>query len=42
MPSFYSSRQYAFGYLADGLTDTDASNFNTAVTTFQTTLGRNV
>jgi hypothetical protein len=29
-------------YLGDGLTDTEAANFYTAVQTYQTTLGRNV
>jgi len=38
----YSNRQIAFVSMGDGLTDTEAANFNTAVTTFQTTLARNV
>jgi hypothetical protein len=40
--SFYSDRQYAFCTIGDGLTDTEASNFYTAVQAFQTTLSRNV
>lgn len=38
----YSSRQLAFASISDGLTDTEAANFYTAVQTFQTTLGRQV
>ena len=37
-----SSRQYAFASIGDGLTDTQASNFYTAVQAFQTTLSRQV
>ena len=37
-----TSRQQAFVSIGDGLTDTQASNFYTAVQTFQTTLSRNV
>jgi hypothetical protein len=39
---FYSPREYALASLGDGLTDTEAANFYTAVQTFQTTLGRQV
>ena len=39
---YYSPRQYAFSSIGDGLSDTEAANFYTAVQTFQTTLGRNV
>ena len=38
----FSSKQCAFASIGDGLTDTQASNFYTAVQTFQTTLGRQV
>jgi hypothetical protein len=38
----YSDRQIAFSTIGDGLTDTDATNLNTRVTTFQTALNRNV
>jgi hypothetical protein len=38
----FSSRQYAFASIGDGLTDTEAANFYTAVQTFNTTLGRQV
>ena len=39
---YYTTRQYAFSYIGDGLTDTEAANFYTAVQAFQTTLSRNV
>jgi hypothetical protein len=39
---YYSNREYAFASIGDGLTDTDATNLNTRVTTFQTALNRNV
>lgn len=38
----YDNREYAFASIGDGLTDTEASNFYTAVQAFQTTLSRNV
>jgi hypothetical protein len=38
----YSNREIAFASIGDGLTDTEASNFYTAVQTFQTTLGRSI
>lgn len=38
----YSARQYAFASLGDGLSNTEAANFYTAVQAFQTTLGRQV
>ena len=37
-----SSKESAFASIGDGLTDTEAANFYTAVQTFQTTLGRQV
>ena len=37
-----STKQLAFASIGDGLTDTEAANFYTAVQTFQTTLGRQV
>lgn len=37
-----SNRQCAFASIGDGLTDTEASDFYTAVQAFQTTLGRQV
>ncbi len=40
--STYANREYAFASIGDGLNDTEAANFYTAVQTFQTTLGRNV
>jgi hypothetical protein len=40
--SNYVSSQIAFSAIGDGLTDTEAANFYTAVQAFQTTLGRNV
>ena len=41
-PTQYSNRQCAFACLGNGLTDTQASDFYTAVQAFQTTLSRNV
>lgn len=38
----YGTRECAFASIGDGLTDTEATNFYTAVQTYQTTLGRNV
>ena len=38
----YTNKQCAFSSIGDGLTDTEAANFYTAVNTYQTTLGRNV
>jgi hypothetical protein len=38
----YSSTQNAFASIGDGLTDTQASNFYTAVQAFQTTLNRQI
>ena len=38
----YSAFEYAFAHIGDGLTDTEASNFYTAVQAFQTTLSRQV
>jgi hypothetical protein len=40
--SRYSDRQCAFASIGDGLTDTEAANFYTAVQAYQTTLSRNV
>lgn len=40
--SNYSPRQYAFCFYADGLTDANLNNLNTAVQAFQTTLSRQV
>ena len=41
-PSFFSTNQIAFYSLGDGLTDTEAGNFYTAVNAFQVSLSRNV
>jgi hypothetical protein len=38
----YSAAQFAFSYIGNGLTDTNVSNFYTAVQAFQTTLSRQV
>lgn len=38
----FSNRELSFVSIGDGLTDTESSNFYTAVQTYQTTLGRNV
>ena len=40
--TFYSNRETAFASVGNGLTDTEAANFYTAVQAFQTTLGRQV
>ena len=40
--SAYSNKQCAFASIGEGLTDTDASNFYTAVQAYQTTLSRQV
>jgi hypothetical protein len=40
--SLFSNRNIALSSIGDGLTDTEAANFYTAVQTFQTTLSRNV
>jgi hypothetical protein len=41
-PLYYGTCEMAFASMGDGLTDTQASNFYTAVNSFQTTLSRNV
>jgi hypothetical protein len=38
----YSTRQYAFQYVSDGLTDSEISNLTTRVQTYQTALSRQV
>jgi hypothetical protein len=38
----YQNREVAFSSIGDGLTDTEAANYYTAVQTFQTSLSRNV
>jgi hypothetical protein len=40
--SGFDNKETAFYSIGDGLTDTEAANFYTAVQTFQTTLGRQV
>jgi hypothetical protein len=39
---YFSNRESAFASIGDGLTDTEAANFYTAVQAYQTTLGRQV
>jgi hypothetical protein len=39
---YFSSKNYAFASIGDGLTDTEASNFYAAIQSYQTTLGRQV
>ena len=39
---YYSTKELAFASIGNGLTDTEASNFYTAVQAFQTTLSRQV
>jgi hypothetical protein len=41
-PALYSSKQFAFASIGDGLTDTQATNLYNSVQTFQTTLSRQV
>jgi hypothetical protein len=41
-PFYYSAKESAFASIGDGLTDTEATNFYTAVQKFQTTLGRQI
>ena len=41
-PGLYGKREVAFSSIGDGLTDTEAANFYTAVQAYQTTLSRNV
>jgi hypothetical protein len=41
-PLYFTARQCAFASIGDGLTDTQAGDFYTAVQAFQTTLSRNV
>ena len=38
----YVKNDFRFAYISDGLTDTEATNLNSRVTTFQTALSRNV
>jgi len=38
----YTTKECAFASIGDGLTDTEAANFYTAVQAFQTTLGRSI
>jgi hypothetical protein len=40
--SYYDNKELAFSSIGDGLTDTEAANFYTAVQAFQTALNRNV
>jgi hypothetical protein len=40
--AFFTTREYAFASIGDGLTDTQAGNFYTAVQAFQTTLSRQI
>jgi hypothetical protein len=42
LPSNFTTKQCAFASIGSGLTDTQATNFTTAVQTFNTTLGRQV
>jgi hypothetical protein len=41
-PYGYTNNEFSFASIGDGLTDTDATNLNTRVTTFQTALSRNI
>lgn len=39
---YYSGKEFAFASIGDGLTDTEVTNFYTAVQAYQTTLSRNI
>jgi len=39
---YYTTKECAFASIGDGLTDTEAANFYTAVQAFQTTIGRSI
>lgn len=39
---YFSNRELAFAFISDGLTDTNLNNLNSIITTFQTSLSRNV
>lgn len=41
-PQYYSNRECAFASIGDGLLDTEAANFYTAVQNFQIALGRSI
>jgi hypothetical protein len=41
-PQYYSTKECAFATIGDGLTDTEAANFYTAVQAFQVALGRSI
>lgn len=41
LAQYFSTKECAFVSIGDGLTDTEAANFYTAVQAYQTTLGRN-
>ena len=41
-PANYTTKECAFSFIADGFTDTEAANAESAIQAFQTTLGRNV
>lgn len=41
LPQYFSTKECAFASIGDGLTDTEAANFYTAVQAYNTTLGRN-
>jgi hypothetical protein len=41
-PAFFSTKQFAFSSIGDGLTDSQVSNFYTAVQAFQVSLSRSV
>jgi hypothetical protein len=40
--NYYTGKEFALSFISDGLTDTEAANWRTAVQTFQTTLGRQI
>ena len=42
IPALYSTKECAFASIGDGLTDTEAANFYTAVNAYQVALSRNI
>jgi hypothetical protein len=39
--AYYNSNQYAFSFMASGLTNTEIVNLSSIINTYQTSLGRN-
>ena len=39
-PNYYTQRNYAFASIGDGLSDSESTNLNSRINTFNTTLSR--